>query len=83
MAYRLPVSDTSRLNFGVSALYADQPDFLPVTATDNTRSAYAAYLWDIAPKVNVGVEALLGERELGDGTDGSLTRFTFSTKYGF
>ena len=83
VAYHFPVTDKSRLNFGVSALFADQPDFLPATATDNTKSAYAAYLWDIAPKVNVGVEALFGERELGDGTDGSLTRFTFSTKYGF
>lgn len=83
VSLRYPLSDSSRFNIGASALFADNPEFLPLTATENTQSVFAAYLWDIAPKVTVGVEGLLGQRELEDGTDGSLTRFTFSTKYGF
>ena len=83
VSLRYPLTDTSRFNIGASALFADNPDFLPQTATENTKSVFAAYLWDIAPKVTVGIEGLYGERELEDGTDGSLSRFTFSTKYGF
>ena len=83
VSLRYPLTDSSRFNVGASALFADNPDFLPLTATENTQSVFAAYLWDIAPKVTVGLEGLLGQRELEDGTDGSLTRFTFSTKYGF
>ncbi|MEP6343602.1 MAG: porin [Maricaulaceae bacterium] len=83
VSLRYPLTEKSRFNIGVSALFADNPDFLPLTATENTQSVFAAYLFDIAPKVTVGFEGLLGERELENGTDGSLTRFTFSTKYGF
>ena len=83
ISLRYPLTDASRFNIGASALFADNPDFLPITATENTQSVFAAYLWDIAPKVTVGIEGLYGQRELEDGTDGSLSRFTFSTKYGF
>ena len=83
VSLRYPLTGTSRVNFGASALFADNPNFLPVTATENTVSVFAAYLWDYAPKVTVGVEALLGQRELEDGTDGSLSRLTFSSRYSF
>lgn len=83
ISLRYPLTDKSRFNVGVSALFADNPDFLPETATENTQSVFAAYLFDVAPKVTVGLEGLVGQRELENGTDGSLTRFTFSTKYGF
>ncbi len=86
IAWRHPFSETARFNVGVSALFADNPTFLKTlnpASTESVRSAYAAVLWDIAPKITVGVEGLYGEKELENGADGSITRFTFSTKYGF
>jgi hypothetical protein len=44
-------------------------------------SVFAALLWDIAPKVNVGVELMHATRETLNGLEGDMTRFTFSTKY--
>ncbi|WP_298914981.1 porin [uncultured Algimonas sp.] len=86
VAWRHPMGETTRFNLGYSALFADNPDFLttlnPAT-TQSVQSAYAALLWDIAPKVTVGVEGLWGIRTLENETSGAVRRFTFSTKYGF
>lgn len=86
VAWRHPFGETARLNIGASALFADNPDFLTTLnpATNKSlQSAYAAILWDIAPKVTMGIEGLYGVRELENDDDGSLSRFTFSAKYGF
>lgn len=86
VAWRHPFGETARLNIGVSALFADNPSFLTTlnpASTESLQSAYAAVLWDIAPRVTMGVEGLYGVRELENGDDGSISRFTFSTKYGF
>ena len=86
IAWRHPFGETARFNIGYSALFADNPNFLttlnPAT-TESVQSAYAAILWDIAPKITVGLEGLYGVKSLENGQDGSLQRFTFSTKYGF
>lgn len=85
-SWRHPFGDTARFNIGYSALFADNPDFLTMlnpATTESVQSGYAAVLWDIAPKVTLGVEALHGTRTLENDNDGDFTRFTFSTKYGF
>ncbi|WP_371395872.1 DcaP family trimeric outer membrane transporter [Fretibacter rubidus] len=86
IAYRHPVSQTGRFNIGYSALLADNPDFLTALnprSTKSVQSAYAAYLWDIAPKITVGIEGLYGIKTLEDDSSGNISRFTFSTKYSF
>lgn len=83
VAYRHPITDTTRFSVGVSALYTDNPEFLLGSITDRARSAYGALFWDAVPKVTFGVEGLYGDRRTEDGTDGDLARFTFSAKYGF
>ncbi|MEM7729788.1 MAG: porin [Pseudomonadota bacterium] len=86
IAWRHPFGQTARLNIGYSGLWADNPDFLTdlnPSATESVQSTFAAVLWDIAPKVTVGVEGLYGVKELENGDDGSISRLTFSTKYGF
>ncbi|MEM9599377.1 MAG: DcaP family trimeric outer membrane transporter [Pseudomonadota bacterium] len=86
IAWRHPFGETSRFNVGYSALFADNPDFLTTlnpAATQSVQSAYAAVLWDIAPKVTLGVEGLWGIKTLENDTSGAIQRFTFSTKYGF
>ena len=84
VAWRHPFGDTARLNVGYSGLWVDNPDFLdPATVNKSVQSAYGAVLWDVAPKVTLGTELMYGMRELENGADGSITRFTFSTKYAF
>jgi len=51
--------------------------------TENTRFSLGVSQLSIDPKVTFGVEGLYGERRTEDGTDGDLSRFTFSAKYGF
>lgn len=47
------------------------------------QSGFANYIVTVLPGVNVGGELLFGERELENGDSGTITRFTFSTKYAF
>jgi len=84
IAWRHPFGETARFNIGYSGLFVDNPDYLPAdTTTKSVQSAYSAILWDVAPKVTVGFELLHGIREVESGADGSISRFTFSTKYAF
>nr|WP_321361631.1 DcaP family trimeric outer membrane transporter [uncultured Hyphomonas sp.] len=84
IAWRHPFGETARFNVGYSGLFVDNPDYLPANATTKSvQSAYGALLWDVAPKVTVGVELLHGIREVESGADGAISRFTFSTKYAF
>ncbi|PHR61931.1 MAG: hypothetical protein COA43_01800 [Robiginitomaculum sp.] len=83
VAYRHPFENGSRINFGVSALFVDNHDFMALTSTKEVKSAFAAYLFNIAPKVTLGGEIMYGNRENESGVNGDFTRFTFSTKYGF
>ena len=48
-----------------------------------TYSAFAAFLWDVAPRVTTGVEFMVGGRETVGGAEGDLSRFTFSTKFAY
>ncbi len=83
IAWRHPFGDTARFNVGYSGLFADNPDFLGAGTTKQTQSAFAAVLWDIAPKVTLGTEVMYGIRELESGAEGEVVSFTFSTKYAF
>ena len=83
VAWRHPFGETARLNVGYSGLWIDNPDFLGGAVNKSVQSAYGAVLWEAAPKVTLGTELLYGTRELENGTDGDIFRFTFSTKYAF
>ena len=84
IAWRHPFGETARFNIGYSGLFVDNPAYLPAaTTTKSVQSAYGAVLWDVAPKVTVGFELLHGIREVESGADGTIDRFTFSTKYAF
>lgn len=83
VAWRHPFGDTARLNVGYSGLWVDNPDFLGGGVNKSVQSAYAAVLWEPIEKITMGTELMYGVRELESGTDGSITRFTFSTKYAF
>ena len=83
IAWRHPFGETARLNIGYSGLFLDNPSWAPDSATGSVQSAYTAILWEAAPKVTLGVEAMYGLREAESGADGAISRFSFSTKYAF
>jgi hypothetical protein len=83
IAWRHPFGETARLNIGYAGLFLDNPAWAPASATASVQSAYTAILWDVAPKVTLGLEALYGLREEESGADGAISRFSFSTKYAF
>lgn len=83
VAWRHPFGETARFNIGYSGLFVDNPDYLGSSVNKSVQSGYAAILWDAAPKLTLGTELMYGLRELENGSDGNITRFTFSTKYAF
>ena len=83
IAWRHPFGDTARLNIGYSGLFIDNPSYVASSMTQSVQSVYGAVLWDIAPRVTMGAELLLGTRENEAGASGDISRFTFSTKYTF
>ena len=77
-------ANDTRFNLGVSLLRADNDTVLTgLSATRQVRSAFAALMVPLGEGVTIGGEVLIGERELEDGTAGTLTRATVSTKYTF
>lgn len=83
VAWRHPFGKTARFSGGYSGLFIDNPDYLPTSVTSSVQSVFGAILWDVAPNVTLGTELMHGIREGESGMDGSITRFTFSTKYAF
>ncbi|MEL6662630.1 MAG: DcaP family trimeric outer membrane transporter [Pseudomonadota bacterium] len=83
IAFRQPFGETARFNVGYSGLWIDNPDYLGGGVNSSVQSAYGAILWEPIDRVTMGTELLYGIRELESGADGSITRFTFSTKYAF
>ena len=83
VAWRHPFGKTARFSGGYSGLFIDNPDYLPTSVTSSVQSVFGAILWDAAPNVTLGTELMHGIREVESGMDGSITRFTFSTKYAF
>jgi len=51
--------------------------------TESVHSLRANLFYSPFPKLDVGAELMLAERELENGTDGRLTRLQFTTKYSF
>jgi len=84
IAYRHVMGPWSA-NVGVSYLDVDIDDAIAgnLDETTESKSGYVALLRKVAPGMSVGVEYLHGERELASGVDGTINRFTFSTKKSF
>jgi len=51
--------------------------------TESVQSIRANIFYSPFPKVDVGAELMIGERELESGVDGRITRLQFTTKYSF
>lgn len=73
-----------RSSFTLSYLSIDND--IALTGTGVTKDVYSIHanlLYEPLPKLVIGGEVMYAEREIESGLDGDLTRFLFSTKYGF
>ncbi len=52
-------------------------------ANDSAQSFHANLIYSPLPKVDIGAELILGEREVADGRDGGLNRLHVAFKYSF
>jgi outer membrane murein-binding lipoprotein Lpp len=84
IAWRQELGENRRFNIGYSILEADNDVALTgLSATRRVQSGYAALLTSVGGGVTVGAEVMIGNRELENGTSGTLSRITLSTKYAF
>lgn len=73
-----------RSSFTLSYLNNDNDTALTGTGvTKDVYSIHANLLYEPVPKLVIGGEVMYAEREIESGLDGDMTRFLFSTKYGF
>jgi len=84
VAYRHFWRPKWRSSFTLSYLTIDNDTALTGTGvTKDVYSIHANLLYEPVPKLVIGGEIMYAEREIESGLDGDLTRFLFSTKYGF
>jgi hypothetical protein len=84
MAWRHAWSPKLRTNLIYARSQYDNPIAMTGTGvTESVQSLRANIFYSPMPKVDVGAELMVGERELESGADGKLTRLQFTTKYSF
>ncbi len=84
IAWRQELGESRRFNVGYSYLEADNDVSLTgMGATRSVQSGYAALLTTLPGGVTLGGEVMIGNRELENGTSGTISRITLSTKYTF
>ncbi|MCI5047064.1 MAG: DcaP family trimeric outer membrane transporter [Aquisalinus sp.] len=83
-SYRHFWNDSLRSNLTAGYFKADNPvAFTGSGVTDEVYSVHANLIYQIAPKLDVGVEYIYANRELESGIDGAMNKIQFSAKYGF
>ena len=75
------VSDTSSINFNYGRFENDDPD--RSSGVDTSQSYHLNYMWSPWPSTTFGIEAIYGDRELADGSDGDATRLQFGIQRNF
>lgn len=83
-SYRHFWSENWRSNLTLGYLSVDNDTALTgMGVTREARSIHLNLIYNPLPKLDLGIEWLLADRELENGDDGDLTRLQFSAKYGF
>ncbi|MFA5683978.1 MAG: DcaP family trimeric outer membrane transporter [Lysobacteraceae bacterium] len=84
LAWRHVVDPRLRTNLFYSRVELDHDTALSgLGLTRRVHSLHANLIWTPLPKLDLGVEAILGERELESGAEGALRRLHFHAKYSF
>jgi hypothetical protein len=87
IAYRHYWSEKWRSSFTLSASEADNPDTNEYAGADSLAKAYQSFHANLnylpTPKMAIGGELILANKEVEDGRDGDLSRLQFAVKYAF
>jgi hypothetical protein len=73
--------DSLRSNFNVSRVDIRNFDYQAAEAYNNTWRATGNLIWSPVARVDIGAEALWGQRKNHDGQTGDAVQFQFSAKY--
>jgi Porin subfamily len=82
-SYQALFNERWRSNVTGGYVSVNQPVFQPGTALSTTTYIATNVIWSPVPKLDVGFEALLGQRSNKDDSNGTATRFITSVKYSF
>lgn len=83
VTYRHAWNEKLRSSLQVSSFEADNPASASADATRSVRSGLVNLIYNVTPKLEVGVEAMHATREVEGGADGSLDRLQFMAKHSF
>ncbi len=81
--YRHAWNEKLRSSLQVSGFHADNPVSASADATRSVRSGLVNLIYNVTPKLEVGVEAMHAEREVKGGADGSMDRLQFMARHSF
>ena len=82
-AYQHWWTDTLRSNIGGSFGEVDNLGGQPVTAIKNFQGAAINLVWNIIPRVTVGIQFGWARNEIKDGRDGTARRIQTSAQFNF
>lgn len=83
VSYRHIWNDQWRSNFTYGYLSIDNPVEAPTGVTKEASSIHANLIYTLGPKLDIGAEIMMADRELENGADGDMTRLIISAKYAF
>ena len=83
VSYRHIWNDQWRSNFTYGYLSIDNPAEAPTGVTKEASSIHANLIYTLGPKLDIGAEIMMVDRELENGADGDMTRLIISAKYAF
>ncbi|MEL0028899.1 MAG: DcaP family trimeric outer membrane transporter, partial [Perlucidibaca sp.] len=83
VTYRHVWNERLRSSLQVSGMRADNPASASADATKQVYSGLANLIYNVTPKLEVGVEAIHAKREVEGGAEGSMDRLQFMAKHSF
>lgn len=83
VTFRHAWNEKLRSSFQLASFEADNPASASADATKSVRSGLVNLIYNVTPKLELGVEALHAEREVEGGADGTLDRLQFMAKHSF
>lgn len=83
VTFRHAWNEKLRSSFQLASFEADNPASASADATKSVRSGLVNLIYNVTPRLEVGVEALHAEREVEGGADGTLDRLQFMAKHSF
>lgn len=83
VTYRHVWSEGLRSNFQAAGFFADNPNSASPDATKQVHSGLVNLIYNVTPKLEVGIEALHAQRKVEGGAEGSMDRLQVMAKHSF